>query len=539
VNPHVGKSVQVAAAKPLAERGTKEASADALSGPLPAETAESRIRTLAWSERSPAAVELAEFSLSPDVTRRAKTLLLAVRALARKADHPAAERALLQHLRTKPNGDEPTLRSLARATAAFALAAEGPIDGVRNLVLLAAGPDDADEEVKIFAREALIAHPPSAAELAKALPWLDARAREGKVAWLSSRASVRNERRAARCKEARKALSSLGALPTGAAAARLADLAVCPEDAGPTMDDWKRLAHSSSLWALRGTAALGVGTRDGDWTRFAEAELAQGDARVRSAAAWFLATSSPEAAARLLVDERAEVRSAARNQRDGGGIGAGMAAGHPCAEQDEDSTKEVFERFVASPPRDTGPALGCLASRLRAAAGPGLTAAELESWFRGGPAVTRVLVARGLAASSAEARFLALGLSARLYRAEADAYVRRFLCAALLTLGQDLEEPLGVEMADLDPDPVCRALAGGRSWPPLGSPTLATVTTAKRYLAARVLGSPVWLEAAPDGFVGARVLDVEPSQVVDPRFVDCSESGEPSWACGPTALRPR
>jgi hypothetical protein len=194
---------------------------------------------------------------------------------------------------------------------------------------------------------------------------------------------------------------------------------------------------------------------------------------------------------------------------------------------------------LAGAPEDSGPLLGCLASRLRAEPGAGFTAAQLATVLESSPALTRVLVAKGLGESIPEATQLALGLAQRTYAFEPDAYVRRFLCAALIDLGLTQGETLAQEMANLDPDPVCRALGQGRGWDPLGSKAVTTVTTAKRYLAARVLAPPAALEPAPDGFVGARMVDAGTASTYDPHFVDCSESGEPAWACGRAVVRPR
>ena len=535
-------TAQLTFAKSAAKRAPPGAPTDALSGPLASEAAESSIRTLASSGRPAAPAELADFSLSPAVAARAQTLLASIRALARMVRHPAAQKALLHHLRTPSAGDQPPLRRLARATAALALAAGGQVDGVRALVLLAAGPDDSDPELATLARAALLAHPPDETLLGAALPWLDAEARAQKVAWISQERWARQQAQRARCEQAGRSLSQLAAADAAPelGARILSDLAACPPTALPTLDAWKQVGNSSALWALRGTAALGIGVHDAAWKKFATAKLADVDARVRSAAAWFLSTTSPEASARLALDPRTEVRAAARNQDSAGGPSSELAEVSPCAiGKAESSSKSVFSRFLTSTPEDSGPLLGCLASRLRAEPGAGFTAAELASLLESSPALTRVLVAKGLGESIPEAQQLGRGLAQRAYATEPDAYVRRFLCAALIDLGLTQDEPLAREMADLDPDPLCRALGQGREWEPLGSQTLSTVTTGKRYLAARVLAAPVAIEPAPDGFVGARVVEAATTRTYDPHFVDCSESGEPAWACGRAVVRPR
>jgi len=533
-----GLSIGVAMGKPAASNAPAVRPNDAVAGPLPSARAESRIRALAGSTRLAAAAELADLSRSAEVKSDARTLLLAIRALARLAEHDAAEQALLHHLRGPIAGDQPSRRSLARAVAALALAAAARPEGVRALVLLASGPDDVDSELTEQSRAALRAHPPSPAQLLAAFPWLDEGAGRARMAWLAEERVQKEKERSDLCQKARSRVSELPKLRLSDAAATLADLARCTPSAGPTLEDWRRLAKSSHLWALRGLAAMGPSAHAREWQELAAAELEQGEPTARSAAAWFLATTSVANAERLSRDRRPEVRAAAKNQLLANA--ARPSGRETCAGlSGDDSTRSMFEHYLERPSADGDPLLGCLASRLRDAPGPGITPSELDGLLEGSPAMTRLVVAQGLGAAEGEGRALARGLAERLYAVETDDDVRRSLCGTLVRLGLSPEHHLARELAKLDPDPVCRALGAGRAWASPGIPLLAVAVSGGAYVAARVLAAPVSLEPAPDGFVGARVVQDPREAPFDVNFVDCQESGEPAWACGAAVPRPR
>jgi len=532
-----GLSIGAAMAKPAASNAPVRPN-DAVAGPLPSAGAESRIRALAASTRPTAATQLADLSRSAEVKSDARTLLLAIRALAGFAEHDAAEQALLHHLREPSAGDEPSRRSLARAVAALALAAAARPGGVRALVLLASGPDDVDAELAEQSRAALLAHSPSPEQLRAAFPWQDDAARRARMTWLAQARGEREKWRSERCQKARARLPELPKLSVADAAGALVELADCGPSSGPTLEDWRQLAKTSHLWTLRGLAAMGPGAHTREWQELAEAELAQGEPTARSAAAWFLATTSPSNAERLSRDRRAEVRAAAKNQLlanrarpSGREACAGLSGG--------DSTRRLFEHYLERPNADGDPVLGCLASRLRDAPGPGITPSELDGLLEGSPAMTRLVVAQGLGAAESEGHALARGLAERLYAVETDDTVRRSLCGALVRLGLSPEQRLARELATLDPDPVCRALGAGHAWVSPGIPLLAVATSGGAYVATRVLAAPVSLEPAPDGFVGARVVQGPGQPPFDTNFVDCEEPGEPAWACGTTLPRPR
>ena len=175
--------------------------------------------------------------------------------------------------------------------------------------------------------------------------------------------------------------------------------------------------------------------------------------------------------------------------------------------------------------------------RLRPEAGPGFTALEVEALFDSSPARSRVAIAHGLGGVASHVAPQAMGLAERLYSEDGDAYVRRFLCATLGSLGE--LRPALAEDLKLDADPVCRAVGRGQSTDVSGSPSLSVVAPGDRFFAARVLSPPIEFEPAPDGFVGARVTGQVEGGHANAEFVDCTESGAPTWACGKAAQTPR
>lgn len=508
--------------------------ADAISGPLPASSTASSIRALAHSARAEAARELADLSLSPDVTKQAADLLLAIRVLSRFAHDPVVQKALLRHLQRPQAGDEPELRALARRTCAHALASASEPDGLRTLVLLASGPVDTDPELAGLAREALTAYPPSPGALAGALPWLKRSERQARLRFVSDAKSAGEQRRLELCRGAQRGFSALPGQAAPAAARLLANLTACPHELQPSQEAWTKLGQVSVVWALRGMAALGVGGEDEAWQERAERALTDDDPIVRSAAAWFLATNG--AAERLAKERHSEVRAAARNQLL---TNTPSESDGSCSLGATSSTVSLLRRLGSSHGEDDGLLFGCLASRIQAAPGPGPSALEVEAWLRDAKPADRIHTVRGLAHVRPDRRALALGLAERLYAGESDDYVRRFVCLTMRDLGA---HPGSSSLEDLriDPDPVCRAIGRGESASIAGVSTFVAATKSERLLALRTGAPPVMLEPAPDGFVGARVVRGAPSSAMDDRhFVDCRESAEPAWACGPTQQKPR
>jgi len=509
-------------------------SPDALSGPLPSERAGSTIRALQQSRRAAAPLELAELSLSPGVVGDARTLLQAIRALARMTTNDEARRALLRHLRTPSTGELADLRRLARATAAQALAHSKEPDSIRALVLLASGPDATDPELAELAQDALIAHPPHAELLAHALPWLEPAARVERLRFIEENRAPSASRRADQCRKAQRELRRVRDWTPAVGAALLSELADCPTGLSPSEREWTELATKNLTWALRGRAAQYPPNDDPEWRARAEAALESQSAVERSAAAWFLAVTVSGAAERLSEDARPEVRAAASNQR---AASAMSEQGHAaCTLPPSASTFRIFERFSHDASAEDRQTLACLARRLRPAAGPGLTAPEFETLFLASPAATRLVAAEGLAHASPAGKQLALGVSQRLYEEEADDYVRRFLCIALGDLGLGPEHPLSFTLR-LDPDPVCRAVGSGTSFVPRGKRSVMATTTSQGYLALRTRAAPVSLAPAPDGFVGAVVT--REAQEGPEHFLDCREPGAPTWACGAVEQKPR
>jgi len=529
-----------------ADTSRAAAMADPIAGPLPSQSAASSIRALLRSGRLEARAELVELSFSPEVTGDARTLLLAVRALHASSygrfyaygGDPTIERALLRHLRTPPDGDNPPLRALARASAAHSLALHRNAESLRALVLLARGPDTLDPELSRLARSALLAYPPDQALIDAAFPWQSESERAETLAWIETAEHARDKRRSEHCRLAKRQLPGLGELPAAAAAAFLSDLALCPLEQRPVSADFARLAASSPSWALRGMAAVGVGQADASWQERARSELRAKDPTLRSAAAWFLATTSREAAERLALDPRPEVRAAAKKQLMALELAEPELRPRACPQAwARLTTSELFRRFTSGS-EQSELVLGCLASRLRREPGPGLRALDLEAQWAATPTVARVLAASALGDVPEAAWPQAKGLTKRLFAVEADATVRRFLCLSQVELS--LHQGWGHSPTlMIDPDPVCRAIGGGSMIVTYGSPALSTVTTQKQYFAARELSPPLALEPAPDGFVGARVPAAPAGSASVLDFVDCRETGEPAWACGKAAQTPR
>lgn len=511
-----------------------EVQADSFEGILASQDVTSKIRALARSTRPEAALELAVLSSSPAVTADARILVKVIRAMARFERDVATTQALLRHLRVPPTGDDIELRSTARSAAALALARGATPVGLRALVLFASGPVESDPGLASLARSALAAYPPTDDQLADALPWLDARERRVRVQAADLQGQLRSDRRKAACSNARRMLSAVPQLTTHAAAQVLDDLAHCPPGGEPDVRAWTALADESETWAFRGLAATGKLLDDPSWTARANAALRAEDPTVRSAAAWFLSLKSSEMAVRLVRDRRAEVRAAARNQL---AVNAGGDSDQACGGSRHESTSTLFERYTSIRGDADPRLLGCLASRLRSTPGPGLTTTDLEALFTASSARARVSLAHGLRAVATDMRPQAAGLAERLYASEGDGYVRRFLCTTLQALDQDARPTLSRDL-ELDADPVCRAIGRGKPLDVASSRSLSTIATGPRFFAARVLSPPLALEPAPDGFVGARVTRQGGGGTVGLEFVDCSESGEATWACGQTSQTP-
>ncbi len=481
---------------------------------------------------------LLELAQDPEVRANARTSLSMVRALHVHSRGPLADRVVAQLLTffvpIATSGREPeaertfadagALRYRVRGTAALALARSGHRLGLRALVVAAGAREESDPQARELARAALTALwpravdlpnearlPPAWVERAYAAEHVNTEAFPGPHAW-------------ANAKDGDASFSLLAlALAVPGDHSRLHDHGAWQES----------LASAQGPWALRAITLLGV--RDGALAEWATTEAKQ---RVghqspiwRSAAAFALAVHEPNAALSFLGDADAARSLATARQAHSGTLAEHALrllrarldrapatrlalpltiALAPTLGATDLETHLLWRGLRLAPASARAAWLSPLAARARRqeATSSGPEPSELRVWLGREDPAERAATAAGLGRSLLTESRALLGTA---YADEPRSDVRRALVLALARRNADQPgvgtSRLLVEIAQLDPDPLCRALArDARS--AVTSPLVADWTFARLAPEARSADSAAPVRTTTFLTIEGRALEV-------------------------------
>ena len=435
---------------------------------------------------------LLELAQDPEVRANARTSLSMVRALHVHSRGPLADRVVAQLLTffaplatpgRESNADRSfldasELRYRVRGTAALALAHSGHRFGLRALVVAAGARDESDPLARELARAALTALWPQAVDLPEGARLPAAWVERAYAADDVSRAAFSGPHAWAYAKDAEEGFSLL--------AVALAE----PRDHSRMRDHgaWQAsFASQQGAWALRAITLLGL--RDAALAEWASTEAKR---RVghqspvwRSAAAFALAVYEPSATVSFLGDADAARRLATARQAHSGILAehalrrlrARLEPSHatlvplplplpvalaPSLRATDLETHLLWRGLRLAQASERAAWLAPLAARARRAeaTSDGPEPSELRVWLGRENPTERAATAAGLGNSLLTESRALLGAA---YAYEPRSDVRRALVIALARRNAD-EVGVGTsrllaEIAQLDPDPLCRALA--------------------------------------------------------------------------------
>lgn len=417
---------------------------------------------------------------------RTRESLEIVRAISRHSAGPFRERVVLlladfftpstDASGAAPGNRNADLTNLVRGSSAMALARSQHPLAARLLLATAHGNQDEDPEGVRLARQALDAAPPSPTTREKVGAWATPKLRQLETA---ADLPPQNPTELVRLIQEEDQHHRSGKIETWATQLTRLRQEERWHGAWGEAKEWELAFTVSKTWTLRALALL---TPPQDTIRekavaLAEESLDAREPTLLAAAAFCLASLSPEKAVRLLRHKSSVVRQAVLSQSHSGvlAIGArelsadsnesGLLALRASLDEpalwDTWSTRQLEGLKARLAPGNEWQ--GALAARFddshEATRAPNLS--RISSWLEDADPNIRAGTIRGLARSRGKS---SPGLLIETYRFESDPAVRRGICRALHDRGISTRPELAA-LLELEVDPGCRARLQGRSDP--------------------------------------------------------------------------